>query len=543
MLAVLAVSLAALGVYLPTTRFALVWDDLDIALNSPAAPTRAFSSSFWTNPAVLSGRDVYYRPIVNLSLGLDRVVGQGRPGYFHLVNALLHAATAALLCLVLLQLSGSAWTALAGGLLYGLHPALADSVAYVSGRTDVLAGLGLVAALLGLLSWARRPGLRHAGLVLAGFAFAVFSKETAIPFLLLAAVWLAMARRLRLGRADVLVLAGLALVLAGYLLARRAVLGTFLGLTAPDRPLSALLLSANSFGRSVILFAVPFIRRVFAWDGPALARPTLFLAVTLGYCLIPVLLRRAERNRELTLAWLWGLSFLLPFAGLFGFGPLGRLLYVSGIGLTIMLVLAGSSLARRRPGLRTALTTAALLVSAAFVPATIARSRVWQDEYTLFRRMADEAPLNPTGHFNLGMELRRQGRTGEAEAAFQTVIALDTACYRAYSNLAALLQARGSLDSAAALYYRTIKLRPDYALAHNNLGIVLYLKGDHAPARALLRRAIQLEPGDAGAAFNLSRIYFRLGQRDSARFFLEHAFRLQPENPQIRAAYEQMPER
>ncbi len=353
-LAVLAVSLAALGVYLPTTRFALVWDDLDVALNSPAALVRAFSSSFWTSRSVPYGQDVYYRPAVNLSLGLDRVVGQARPGYFHLINALLHAATAALLCLVLLQLSGSAWAAFAGGLVYGLHPALADSVAYVSGRTDVLAGLGLVAALLGLLNWTRRQGLRYAGLVLAGFTFAVFSKETAMPFLVLAGIWLAMARRLRLNRADILVLAGLALILAGYLLARYAVLGTLFGPAAPEQPLPVLLLSANSFGRLLVLFAVPFIRRVFAWDGPALAKPTLFLVVTLGYCLIPVLLRRAENNRELTLAWLWGLVFLLPFAGLFGFGPLGRLLYVSGFGFAVMLVLAGTNLARRRPGLRPA---------------------------------------------------------------------------------------------------------------------------------------------------------------------------------------------
>ncbi|MEO0078801.1 MAG: tetratricopeptide repeat protein, partial [candidate division WOR-3 bacterium] len=311
-------------------------------------------------------------------------------------------------------------------------------------------------------------------------------------------------------------------------------------LTTPDRPLSAVFLSANSFGRSIILFVVPFLRRVFAWDGPALARPTPFLMVTVAYCLAPLLFRRTQHRRELFLAWLWGLLFLLPFAGLFGFGPLGRLLYVSGVGFAVILALVGRSLAQLRPGFKPAFLAAALALSVAFVPATIIRSRVWQDEYTLFRRMTEEAPLNPTGHFNLAMELRRQGKTAAAEAAFRTVIALDTTCYRAYSNLAALVQARGNLDSAAALYYRTIKLRPDYALAHNNLGIVLYLKGDHAPARALLRRAIELDPHDAGAAFNLSRIYLRLGRQDSARFYVEQAFRLQPENPQIRAAREQM---
>ncbi|MEO0078378.1 MAG: hypothetical protein ABIK86_05185, partial [candidate division WOR-3 bacterium] len=149
-LGVLTVAAAALAVYLPTARFKLVWDDLDVALNSSASPARAFSSSFWSNPAVLSGRDVYYRPLVNLSLGLDRLIGQGRAGWFHFANALLHAVVAALFARVLLRLSGSVRLTLAGGLLYGLHPMLADSVAYVSGRTDVLAGLGLILALLGL---------------------------------------------------------------------------------------------------------------------------------------------------------------------------------------------------------------------------------------------------------------------------------------------------------------------------------------------------------------------------------------------------------
>ena len=231
---------------------------------------------------------------------------------------------------------------------------------------------------------------------------------------------------------------------------------------------------------------------------------------------------------------------LLPFAGLAGFGPVGRLLYVPGIGFLLLLSLAGRSKSRGKQGGSTTAVVVALaycvLLALAILPQ---RMGVWKDDYTLFRRVTSEAPSYPAGHFNYAFALRRRGDIDGAVAEYRKAIGLDPGMALAYSNLGALLQSKGELVEAESLYLKTIELRPNYALAWNNLAIVRYKRGDGASAVSAFRRAIELKPDDAGAAYNLGRVYQQAGIADSAAAMFERAYRLEPDNPQIRASYEQ----
>ena len=231
---------------------------------------------------------------------------------------------------------------------------------------------------------------------------------------------------------------------------------------------------------------------------------------------------------------------LLPFAGLAGFGPVGRLVYVPAIGFVLLLLYAGRESTRGYRGGRSgaviiALIYCALLALVALPP----RMRVWRDGYTLFRQMTSEAPQYPAGHFNYAFELRQRGDIDGAIAEYRKAIALDPGMALAYSNLGAVLQSRGELVEAESLYLKTTELRPNYALAWNNLAIVRYKRRDGAGAVQAFRRAIELKPEDAGAIYNLGRLYQRAGLADSAASLFDRAYRLEPDNPQIRASYEQ----
>ena len=540
-LAIVLCALAAAFVYTPTLRYQLVWDDQDIVVRSRSSPFEAFAHSFWHGGgAGVLGKDPYYRPLANLSLGLDELVAGHRAWYFHLVNLLLHAGVVALLGVLVWQLFGSFWTLLLAGMVCVLHPLAADSVAYVSGRTDLLAGVGLLVALLGLVRLHRRHDWMAPALVWVGFAFGVFSKETAVMFPIAAAACVLASGPRRLNSRDWAALAGVVVPLGAYLVARHAVLGSVVGVPLGGNTGAWLLVSLNDFGRLLLVAVLPWVQKVFVWAKVGPGRFTWYAIVGVLFLVLPLAVRRLRRSRGALVGWLWGATMLLPFAGLAGFGPVGRLLYIPGIGLLILALYAGRAVTRAVPGVRSVALVAALgywAVTALLV--LPGRMMVWKDGYTLFRQMTEQAPLYPAAHFNYAFQLRQRGDDDAAITEYRKAIALDPNMALAYSNLGALLQSRGELVEAESLYLRTTELRPGYALAWNNLAIVRYRQGDGPGAVRAFRRAIELRPDDGGALYNLGRVYQQAGMSDSAALLFERAYRLEPGNAQIRASYEQ----
>jgi hypothetical protein len=110
-----------------------------------------------------------------------------RPGAHHGVNLLLHLLAAALLMLLLEGMTGSAVKGAAVAALFALHPLHVESVAWVTERSDVLAGVFFAATALAYLRYVRRPGLLTYAAVPLVFALALASKATvvALPFVLL----------------------------------------------------------------------------------------------------------------------------------------------------------------------------------------------------------------------------------------------------------------------------------------------------------------------------------------------------------------------
>ncbi|MFO7651615.1 MAG: tetratricopeptide repeat protein, partial [bacterium] len=428
------------------------------------------------------------------------------------------------------------------GALFGLHPMLADSVAYVSGRTDVLCGIGVALALLGLLSWLGRLRRRSVVLVWVGTAVALLAKETALVLPVATIGGLLWARRGRLGRQDWAVAAGSVAVAAGYLVARAAVLGSATGVAPLTEPGSLLMLAANNAGRTVVLSVLPFWGRVFAWDGAALARPTPWLVPLAGLLAVGFFTSRGERAERKSVLWLAGVLLLLPASALAQYGPLGRAAYLPGIALAPLAALAVARLVAGRPRAARGVVAAAVLLAVVFVPLALRRMRVWRDGFGLFSRMTAEAPGYAAGHFNLAFELRRRDDADGAIAAYRRVIALDSTAGLAHSNLGALLQAKGRFAEAAEMYRTTVRLLPDYALARNNLGIVLYRLGDAEGAVRELGEALRLNPRDAGAAYNLARVLQRTGQTAAALESAERAAQLEPGNELYRATVRELRE-
>jgi hypothetical protein len=120
-----------------------------------------------TIAALLTETTYYaYKPVYFLSVKLDVALHEEGAGLAHVVNLLLFALAAFLLVGLLHDLLGSLWLAGAAGLLFAVHPVHVESVAWLSGRKDVLS---LVFVLLAHRAYRRRRANASEGA--AGLSF------------------------------------------------------------------------------------------------------------------------------------------------------------------------------------------------------------------------------------------------------------------------------------------------------------------------------------------------------------------------------------
>lgn len=185
--------------YAPTLRNQLFWDDDDNIVKNVYIKDFRYLPQLFTRSQIegsLGQVSNQYRPLLMLVFAIEyHLWGLWAPGY-HLVNVLLHVINGILVYTFikfLLRISHfSNAPALLAALLFLLHPIQTEAVAYVAGRTDLLATFFLLLGLLIFLSkriMNHELRIKHAGQrplsLLLVYIFALVSKETAIVFPLL----------------------------------------------------------------------------------------------------------------------------------------------------------------------------------------------------------------------------------------------------------------------------------------------------------------------------------------------------------------------
>lgn len=381
---VLACVLVVVAEYVALAGAGFVWDDFPlVACNALTGELRNiprfFTMDLWMSIGPVPVESGYYRPLMLVSLAIDRALwGLSSAGH-HLHSLAWHLAASLALFALLRRLVPPIPAAL-GMAFFALHPIQSEAIAWITARNDLLAATFTFAAAAALLP----P--RPSGVALAaGGAFAagaLFSKEhgvIVVPLLLL----LDLAQHGRpVGWRRYLVLAA---ALALWLTLRAAA-----GLTPASLPNGAQL--AFLADRSVDVATLYLGRLVAPWPLTvgysleyALALPPqLKVGAALALAGAALALARGRRLAAagLVLALLAFLPALLPIASR---GQLGeRYLYLSVGG-------AALALAAALPAGRRALVPFAPL-SLVFVLIVHERLPDWSDEIALWRAAVDDVP-------------------------------------------------------------------------------------------------------------------------------------------------------
>jgi hypothetical protein len=176
--ATLVALILAFFLYSPAIDAPFVFDDISLPFYQPSFPHDSISA--W-----ISG----VRPLLMLSYWANFQVSGNHAATYHALNVLLHALNSVLAFVFFLRIlrmleiesSRAFWCAAIASSLYLVHPIQTEAVAYVAGRSELVCGFFVLAALavfsnpaIGVMTW------RRAAAVLLLYCCAILSKEHAV---------------------------------------------------------------------------------------------------------------------------------------------------------------------------------------------------------------------------------------------------------------------------------------------------------------------------------------------------------------------------
>lgn len=508
-------------------------------IQQPHLLGRALTSDVWA----FSGRtgeawSNYWRPVFVAWMSLHYALFGAHPMPWHATTILLHLLATVLGFLVLRTLGFRTAVCAATTWLFAVVPSHVESVSWISGAPDAMCTCLLFAACLCQFAAQSRFAWLWRALAPCLFGIALLTKETAIvfPAIVFVCEWVLDEERVHAWRKAARATIPYLLVFAAYLVLRVAVVG-LPDVTAPDAPgIAAIPTTAPEllwfyvrhvlapFGLSPSYALKPVSPGGISWSNFALP---LAAIVALGVGVFVL----CRRDRRYCIGIAWFVLPLLPVLDVHAFVPEDivhdRYLYLSAFGaLTCLVSLAAEApaLLRRRaikaPGM--ILTSTALLLALALVPATRAYNRVWANDIALWQRGVQSNPNTALPHLQLGDAYRRRGELDAARIELQRALILNPGITNAHIALAALDRQQGRLGDAEYELNHVLEQYPDLSSAIELLGMVYQAQGRLNEAIALYEHGRRVAPFQRKLfTVNLAVLQRLAGRSDLARRELE----------------------
>jgi hypothetical protein len=546
-LAWLCAALALLA-WLPSARLdGWAYDDREVLEENPVVQGQlpaleAFQRDYWDH----RGSAGHYRPLATLSLRADYALHGMSPRGFHLTNALLHAAVVMLAGIALVLLSGGAnsrpfpWIGLA---IFAVHPALADSVAWISGRTSMLSALGGLVGVVLLLAWTtpRRDETvgrlaRVAFAAVLGTFLALLGKEDGLVFapLLVLVAW----KHSR--RASLAAVGGCVVAVLAYAFLRDSVYGSPTP-SAPFAPLAdASFFERIKVGGRAVVESVRLLVAPVAYP-PNYERSEVFRDVEpwisiYGWAVLAVVAFLGVRRVRHANGRLAGASALLcvaSFLPLVQLVPAGVLFAPRFLYLPLLFGCVALDAAVRLLPSRIAVATGIVAI-AAFLPLAWQRSGVYRDRASFYEEQLRHVPDDPTAYNELALAREEAGDVPGAAELWKKALKLDPSYGRPWSNLGRLALADGDVAEAERCFRRAIEFGPGNVVARINLGAVLLRQERWAEAASAYRIATELAPGMVAGWRGLAKASWRLDDAYATEDAASSGLELAPEDTELR---------
>ncbi len=449
--------LAALFVaYQPSLTGDFLWDDdAYISQNSTLKTTQGLKD-IWTK----LGATPQYYPLTFTSFWLQYQLWDLHPTGYHLINVLFHGLNAVLLALLLTRLSvPGAWVA---AFLFALHPAMVESVAWMTEHKNTLSTFFYLLTLLSLL--------KNGKWTAVFFACALLSKSITmtLPFVCLAlAFW--MRQRLDFRTRRMLwILAGLAVCSAAFTTYFEHHIVRAKGMTwelsLPERLGIAGKACWFYLGKWLWPTKLSFIYP--RWEPLALAKVWWFYGGLYAAMMVALAYGRKWWGRLPLACMMFYTISIVPVLGLMSFYFMrfsfvaDHFQYLSSLGLC---ALAGVAMTQGIQALRLenprpveGLLIGLLCLNMAL--ATHAQSKKYADPSTLWAHTLELNPHSAIAHHHMGIAYAQKGELYNAVLHLRTAEAFDASYPETHLALALLMKQAGRSKEARHQYEEAFRL-------------------------------------------------------------------------------------
>lgn len=506
-----------------------LYDDVPQIRDNPALLSWSSTLHYFRNAIPFSSGYLttggsFYRPLLWVSLAIDRRLWGLNPWPFHAENIALHCINGLLWLWLLRRLGVSLWWSIAAMAVWLSFPINSEAVAWISGRYILLFTFFVLGSLIAadLFVTSRRAVF----LVLLCFLelCAALSYEAGVLAAPLTLMWLYF-RAQKFEKKVWVPITAVALFVCGFALSIRP----FVHAELPSGSAAPLSLGLT-FLRYLQWMALPI--RMSLERSTDLPANVLTLAGCAAFLMVAALMaaliyyRRKLPVLSFGIAWL--LITLIPFCGLVPNyqGMAERYEYLASMGLAVVILwLVAQSRRWARP-----IAIGAAVVWFGWGSWRVnARAMDWKDEATIARASLQATPHSAILWYNLALTEADSGNVSSAIAHYQRAIAVNPRYQAAFVNLSNLLRRQGKYQEALDLMTRSIALNPNDADSWTSLGNIYEEMGMLQYATNAYRKAVKYSPNDALAVINLGAAFQLSGDLKEAQQQYERALELAPD--------------
>jgi tetratricopeptide (TPR) repeat protein len=536
-----------------------VWDDQEQLFRNPNIRSienipRAFTTSVWSfmysrDPAVDNQiSDRYYRPIQTISYIIVYRLSGLSPFAFHLGSLILHSAATVLVYFLCLELGLSSVISLLAAAIFGVHPVHTEAVSWIAGVGDLLCASFYFGALLAFLRYVKNSNKNWLWPSSLCFLLALFSKEMAATFPLVALIVLVWQKEHRHTLKTAVFTIWPFVLAAGIYAAFRL---TAIGINPPpDLKIDASAIDWTTFVAWIVglyfrYSIVPYPLYIFHLAPVHLSDrvlSTFVYAAMLGGIAFTLIVWR----RRLTAFCLWLTIFFVSLAPVLYFKAISggaffaeRYLYIPSFAV---IVATGFLFGRLN---RTHAIFIACAVITIFSVLTIRRNWDWRNEVSLFERTVQFEPAATTVWTSLGEAYLRKGDNARGRQCFQSALKHvdderfihDSSYenYRIYSGLGLAAAREAKPLEAVDHLQKAVKIYPKGDAAYTTLGALFVNQGwDYSGTLRLLEKAIALNPVNDLARDYMGVALMNHGHNGEAIKYFQEALQINPDLQQAR---------
>ncbi|MDD5686858.1 MAG: kelch repeat-containing protein [Elusimicrobia bacterium] len=537
-------------------------DDTFIVLNEnirTLTPVAKFFSPGTSSNNPQMNRDIW-RPLTTFSYALNYKLSGLNPKSFHLANLIIHLINGLLLFWLIFLITRKELPAFITAIVFLIHPVQAETVAWVSQRSNILFLFFYLLSLIFYIKHAEHTQNTNnkqfstsylpakdlvEGFLLptSCFILSLLSKEMAISLPLVILAYEYILNKQKLFSAFYRSFPYFA-ILFFFVLIRSTVIGQTAQTTYwAGGFIPQMLTMVKGFAYYIKLMFAPYPLSAEYLFSVKYAADIEVLICGFVLCGIIYLAWRLKKTQPILSFGIF--LFFLSLAPVSNIIPIRtiineRFLYLAVAGFGLILgcglanVVADPWSACVRHVKSAILVLPILILFSLYAYISINRTSDWHDHWSFVTANLKTCPQSETLHYGMGRAYASKGMFEEASKEFELCLKIDPQYDEATNDLGRIAAKTGNIDETISKYRQTVQKRVDFFDGLNNLGLAYFNKGNYEEAVKTLEKAVSVAAERSSAKLeaktNLATAYAYYGDLDKA---INLCKEILTENPQM----------